>query len=299
MKHLLNDKNKRGFTSIELIVVMVIIAALVLLAVPRFIEKTNEAKMTQIKNDVRVAEDKLTELLIKNPVVYDNWVEADKSILQGYIESKDEQLFGRGGPVLELEAGSYKEVGEKFVENINSQLGGEFFANEKGTVYYFETGLNLGGVSDAGKKGEGHDRPEGHEYDFANSPWEYEDFTYNGTTVTGFSSSGKEKNRNGLVELVIPDKNLDGEPVVGTAYNAFYNITKNLTGVILPDTLRTIGKDSFWGNNITELYIPDSVRTINSGAFHNNGLIKVSIPYSTSISSSAFNGNPNLNITYR
>ena len=136
LKYIRKHKYKKGFTLIELIVVIAIIAVLVLLAAPKFIGKTNDAKLTQIQNDVRVVENKLAELLIKESEQFENWneVEEGEKILQGFISS--EQLFGRGGPVQTLEPGPYREVDDNFIGDINTKLGGDFYANAKGTVYY-------------------------------------------------------------------------------------------------------------------------------------------------------------------
>lgn len=50
---------KAGFTIIELIVVIAVIAILVLLATPKFLGYTQKAKTTQILNDVKAAENTL------------------------------------------------------------------------------------------------------------------------------------------------------------------------------------------------------------------------------------------------
>lgn len=60
----LKRNGKRGFTLIELIVVMAILAILVLLAAPRFIGKTEDARVAQIMNDIKVAETKVGDYLI-------------------------------------------------------------------------------------------------------------------------------------------------------------------------------------------------------------------------------------------
>lgn len=47
-------KNKKGFTLIELIVVMAILAVLVLLAAPRFLNYTKQAEVTTMQADAKV-----------------------------------------------------------------------------------------------------------------------------------------------------------------------------------------------------------------------------------------------------
>lgn len=53
----MNNKNNKGFTLIELIVVMAIIAILVLLAAPSFLNYTKDAKVTAMKQDTKVLSD--------------------------------------------------------------------------------------------------------------------------------------------------------------------------------------------------------------------------------------------------
>jgi type IV pilus assembly protein PilA len=66
MQKLLTKKRNKGFTLIELIVVIAVIAVLVLLATPKFLDYTRDAKIAQIKNDIKVAEEVVEEYLIKN-----------------------------------------------------------------------------------------------------------------------------------------------------------------------------------------------------------------------------------------
>lgn len=46
-------KNKKGFTLIELIVVIAVLGIIVLLATPKFIGYVEDAKVAQIKNDIK------------------------------------------------------------------------------------------------------------------------------------------------------------------------------------------------------------------------------------------------------
>lgn len=63
----MNKLNNKAFTLIELIVVIAILGVLVLLAAPKFIGHTEDAKIVQIKNDVKVVENALEIELIDDP----------------------------------------------------------------------------------------------------------------------------------------------------------------------------------------------------------------------------------------
>ena len=69
------------------------------------------------------------------------------------------------------------------------------------------------------------------------------------------------------LELSIPEK-IDGMPVVHIADKAFCDPRVSITSVKFPNTLRTIGKSSFFGCvNLKELYIPGNIKEIGTSAF--------------------------------
>lgn len=53
-----------------------------------------------------------------------------------------------------------------------------------------------------------------------------------------------------------------------------------LTSVVIPLGVTSIGRFSFWGNKLTSVIIPPSVTSIGNGAFRHNQLINVVIPQS-------------------
>ena len=59
-------KNKKGFTLIELLTVIAILGILVLLAAPRFLGYTEQAKLAQIKNDVAAHEKQVSLELLED-----------------------------------------------------------------------------------------------------------------------------------------------------------------------------------------------------------------------------------------
>ena len=131
-------KNK-GFTLIELIVIIAVLAILVLLATPKFLNYTKDAKLTQIINDVKVTEGILEIYLIKNN---DTLPPNGTSISSDAIKTEvpKNKVFDTKGLVQNEEqvTGSVFEILSKdFVKKTsNSKLNGEFIASSKGKVYY-------------------------------------------------------------------------------------------------------------------------------------------------------------------
>lgn len=82
-----------------------------------------------------------------------------------------------------------------------------------------------------------------------------------------------------------------GSGVTSVAEGAFVNCG-SLTGVTLPRSLRTIGKNAFSLCGLTSLTVPEGVTTIGDAAFfRNSGLQSVSLPSTLkSVGTSAFSG---------
>ncbi len=87
------------------------------------------------------------------------------------------------------------------------------------------------------------------------------------------------------------------EGITSIGKENFYNFYKNLETVILPNTLKVIGKDAFFMNKrLKEINLPNSLTTIKSHAFTGcNGLKKLIIPDSvTQMGEGAFDFCENL-----
>jgi len=106
----------------------------------------------------------------------------------------------------------------------------------------------------------------------------------NKITITGYNHN--EKN------IVIPEK-INGLPVVAISDNAFslyppsykgfkysLHFKGPLNSVVIPDSIKKIGKHAFYDNCLTNVVIPNSVKTIDDGAFEGNYLTNVVIPSS-------------------
>ena len=105
--------------------------------------------------------------------------------------------------------------------------------------------------------------------------------------ITGFSG--------GSADIVIPHV-INGEAVTSIGDWAFAH--RDLTTVVMPDSVIYIWNGAFAENQLTTVVIPDSVTSIGSSAFENNQLSSVVIPDSvTSIEGRAFEGNQLTSIT--
>lgn len=91
-------------------------------------------------------------------------------------------------------------------------------------------------------------------------------------------------------DVVIPSSvkvNGVDTPVTTIGTNAFQ--AKNLTSVVIPDTVTDIGAGAFQTNKLTNVQLPSKVAFIRTNAFQNNLLTSVELPSTvTSLGSSAF-----------
>ncbi|MCR1974576.1 cell wall-binding repeat-containing protein [Clostridium sporogenes] len=142
-----------------------------------------------------------------------------------------------------------------------------------------------------------------------NKEWEVKDFTFKGTAITGFAESGKEKFKKNK-DLILPKTNQFGEKINEIADEAFCSEFEikgdsnesfkdkdkakqdpkiGINSVIIPDTVKIIGKEAFRNNCLTDINIPESVTTIKDLAFNNNKLKALTIPDSvTELGNGAF-----------
>jgi hypothetical protein len=92
--------------------------------------------------------------------------------------------------------------------------------------------------------------------------------TYKDTiTIIGYGGSSKN--------VVIPEK-LNNLPVVAIGESAFAE--RQLTSVVIPNSVVEIRGQAFWSNKLTSVAIPNSVVKIGNQAFSGNELTSVVIP---------------------
>ena len=143
LRKIMNDivlkiENKEGFTLIELIVVMVIIAILVLLAAPQFMGYTQKARVANIQNDTAVVESVVMEELVINDEVFDGWYSPSENLEDAFNNG---ELYGRGGLLVEFDENEdYRIVDQSVVKGARSQLNGTFYSDKYGNVIYNNSG---------------------------------------------------------------------------------------------------------------------------------------------------------------
>lgn len=123
-------------------------------------------------------------------------------------------------------------------------------------------------------------------------PWNVDDFTFDGTTITGLSESGAKKRANDP-NMVMPNETPDGKAVTAIADTErdglFTTDDEKLNSVVLPNKLEKIGKKAFYDSDITAVTFPETLKTIGDQAFQMTNLVDVILPDSvTEIGFSAF-----------
>ena len=134
---LISKKNNltKGFTIIELIVVIAVLGILVLIAYPRFNNYLEKAELARIQNDIKTAENSLLSHLVDTDELPADWGDVPTSEL-GELASES-KLYNKKGLANGIEANSYKIIDDEFIkDNVHSKLKGNFFGNNEGQVYY-------------------------------------------------------------------------------------------------------------------------------------------------------------------
>lgn len=129
--------NKKGFSLIELLTVISIIGILVLLAAPNFSEHIKNAKTAQVKQEIFVLENRITEWITLEDHELTEWPSVDSNMIKDIAE--DNKLFNKKGKVNEVTGDSYFMIDNSFLEKyVKSDLEGDFYVNNEVKVYYSE-----------------------------------------------------------------------------------------------------------------------------------------------------------------
>lgn len=129
-------RSQSGFTMIELIVVLAILSVVVLLAAPRFIGKTSDAKEAHIANDISLMERELLNKIILEDFRVENLPLINTEELELALEN--ETLYSKNGKILETEkiSNNFRLLDKNLLENITSQLDGTFYITTENKVLY-------------------------------------------------------------------------------------------------------------------------------------------------------------------
>ena len=279
-------KKRNAFTLIELLAVILVIA------IPRILDVIDVSKKDSFKTSAQLIADS-----------------AEKKYVENKLNNIDEEITCEN--VSKLSKEDYESCKITFDNEGNAKVNiigkGKFkdLAICNGT----KTSVELSDTCSTDAKYFAYEDVEG------------------GISITGYSIEG------GL-DVVIPS-NINGKQVVSIGNDAFttrgveptgistnkieYNIQPlynkkdnyevvplgaisdglGITSVIIPNTVKIIGKGAFRENKLTSVTIPTSVTSIGNSAFCDNKLTSVTIPNNvTSIGGSAFwkdcSSNPNL-----
>lgn len=143
------SKFKKGFTIIELIVVIAILGILVLLAAPKFLGYTEKAKVVQIQSDIKGLETAINSKLLEDPELLKGEPPVSNDTIKGYQSkstlyhiSKDSSVVsnqdGLGGVFYKVNPELMNKVGFK------SNLKGEFYYSENDGKVYFNRDKSSG-----------------------------------------------------------------------------------------------------------------------------------------------------------
>lgn len=132
-----NIKGKRGFTIIELIVVVAIIGILVGIASPRLSGYIDKAKVATIKSEIKTLEFFADELLL-NEELPESWRDSGTLPLG--------KTYGKEGLIVQsadLKSGPYKivDISSLSEKSLRTKLPGYFVSNKDGNVYYIREEL--------------------------------------------------------------------------------------------------------------------------------------------------------------
>lgn len=137
-------QSRRGFTFIELLIVMSLISGLSLLAAPRYIGQVSRSHETGIRNDIMILEHTIRELHVLDQSSLVGWPSTPSTSLATYHD--DDVLFNVDGLMddsqRDWDEKTFTRLPEDFVdEELKTYLKGAFYLDDNGQVYYADVQL--------------------------------------------------------------------------------------------------------------------------------------------------------------
>lgn len=270
-----DDIKKRdisGFTLIELIVVMVIVAVLVLLAAPRSLGYTKDAEATAIEQDTKILSDVSELYKVKNgewPAVLNNKEHYLGYGGIGYLLPVDEEKMSS---YIKNIKGNYDDYGIA----VEGKYAGKVFSlsgvgNKEGDMHFGNNLTDRQPVVYKGKKYQSivevpEDPVNLYLYDEIESGYE----------VTGFNQDYINSQLNGEspTSLSLPSM-YKGKKVTQVADGLYLTgpfSNKNIEELIIPGTYEHLGNGAFPNNNIKHLILPESIKTTGKYTFYSSGM---------------------------
>ena len=290
----IHSKQHKGFTLVELLIVIVIIAILAAISIVSYNGLQNRAATSVLKAELK---NFATEMGVK------------------YAE--DEEYPGEDYQVEEYDKGDDTKI---------------LYTRYDDGAYYCATGINskrnitlmISSDDTTPREGEmcdGHDGVLEENSRAVRGCFETKDTTgglriisYRGGTLSEYATQmesrypgyvGEALDPSCPLDVVIPSQ-LDGKNVVAIGGgDGSYGLRsvgpfgdRGITSIVIPNTVKTIGSYAFNAVGLSSITIPDSVEVVESSAFLYSGLTSVTIPNSvTSIGDSAFAENSLTSVT--
>ena len=299
-------KKKNAFTLIELLAVIVILAVILVISIPRILDVIETSKKDSFKSTAQLIADSAEKKRVSDKLLgKEEEITCDKV---AKISSKDYEycivkINEEGKATVTIKGkGKFDGMAICNASKETSEIS-DTCPTDDSYFIYGESEINVivKEVDKCKKYFVGYIGHEGAEQICNYYPEEIAnqirtnqipsaDYEKAGIIVeTGETLIITGYNADGGTDVVIPS-NINGKKVVEIASNAFQN--KQLTSVIIPNSVTSIGDSAFWENQLTSITIPSSVTSIGDSAFWENQLTSVTIPSSvTYMGASAFNNN--------
>ena len=279
-------KKKNAFTLIELLAVIVILAVILVISIPRILDVIETSKKDSFKSTAQLIADSAEKKRVSDKLLgKEEEITCDKV---AKISSKDYEycivkINEEGKATVTIKGkGKFDEMAICNASKETSEISDTCPTDDSYFIYgEAEINVIVKEVDKCKKYFVGYIGHEGAEQICNYYPEEIAnqirtnqipsaDYEKAGIIVeTGETLIITGYNADGGTDVVIPS-NINGKKVVEIASNAFQN--KQLTSVIIPNSVTSIGDSAFWENQLTSVTIPSSVTYMGASAFNNNQL---------------------------